>query len=133
MHSITISNIIFFDHDEDEPDGYAPFATLHRHDDTVVSYMPTVESIIATAQMLSQWDYGDDPHEVKPLRDFHIDEERWFIRPDREAGWIVYTEDWSVTTVTGFHDETPEVGDYVLTAHRKFGYTVLDRVEAVTS
>jgi hypothetical protein len=139
LHSIIkTTHIVFFQEDDDPPTDpdesfYQPFATLHRHDDSVMSYMPTEESVIATAQMLSQWDYAEDD-EVTILKDHpHPAEERYFIRPDREDGWIVYTENWSMSGPE-FHDGAEvKVGDYVLTAHSQLGYVSLDRVVEVTS
>lgn len=121
-HSIRTTPIVF---SQDDTEDSAPFAMLHRHDGTIESYMPTVESIIATAQHLSQWDYGED-HEVEVLPPTDAHHERYFIRPDRDENeWIVYTDDWALL------DSTPQAGDYVLTEHPRMGYVSLDRIVSI--
>lgn len=141
LHSIIkTTHIVFFQNDDDPPTDpdetvYQPFATLYRHDDSVVTGMPTEESVIETAEMLSQWDYAEDG-EIAILNDEpppHPALDRYFIRPDREDGWIVYTENWALSGPEFHGDAEVKVGDYVLTAHSRLGYVSLDRIVEVTS
>lgn len=121
-HSITARHIVFSQSDDEDS---APYATLYRVDGHITG-IPTEESIIAAAEHLSQWDYGDGEGVIQALPPTGPDEERFFVRPQLDDnGWIVYTGEWSLETTT------PGPGDYVLTAHSRLGYVSLDRIVTI--
>lgn len=125
-HSIRTVTAIYSSSDG-QHDDRKPWRTLFSVDETALRGA-TDESIIATAQYLSQWDFGEEEDtDSAPLRPLLPDEVRWFIRPDRDDNdWIVYTDDWVLTS------STPHAGDYVLTAHRHFDYVSLERIVSIT-